>query len=89
MENNAIETTEINSLTLNRWAYAALLLAGLLSLAFNDWMMAIILIGTSLGFDPFNTKKAWHSRPVWQRLWLIVHLVIVFTLLITDIFIKK
>jgi len=89
MENNAIEKNEINSSVLNRWAYGTLLLAGLLALAFKDWMMAIILTGIALGFDPFNTKQAWTLRPLWQKAWLLIHLILVFSLLVIDIFIKK
>jgi len=89
MENNAIEKNEINAQPLNRRAYGILLLAGLLSIAFKDWTIAVIFTGTALGFDPFNTKQAWSLRPVWQKIWLMIHLMIVLSLLVEDFFIMK
>jgi hypothetical protein len=38
-------------------------------------------LGIALIFDPFDQKVLWKNRPLYQRVWLIVHLTIVLGLL--------
>lgn len=33
--------------------------------------------GIALAFDPFNQQAKWDSRPLYQRLWLIAHVMLV------------
>jgi hypothetical protein len=39
-------------------------------------------LGIALVFDPFDQQISWNNRPKWQRAWLIVHLLIAFSVLI-------
>ncbi|MFN3969244.1 hypothetical protein [Flavobacterium sp.] len=31
-------------------------------------------LGIALAFDPFDTQQPWNERPLWQKIWLFVHL---------------
>jgi hypothetical protein len=31
-------------------------------------------LGIALIFDPFDVNKAFNLRPMWQKIWLFVHL---------------
>lgn len=33
-------------------------------------------LGIALAFDPFDQSVSWKERPLYQRAWLIVHLVL-------------
>lgn len=39
-------------------------------------------LGIALIFDPFDQNVSWNNRPKWQRAWLIVHVLIAFSVLI-------
>lgn len=43
-------------------------------------MNAASNLGIALIFDPFNQQKKWNDRPLYQRVWLIVHVMLVFGL---------
>lgn len=63
-----------------RLAYGAFILLSLYFLFFNhDISMAVANFGIALVFDPFNQQVKRNDRPVWQRVWLIVHLLILLT----------
>lgn len=66
---------------INKFLYGGLVLLGLYFLAVKDIGTALSNLGIALAFDPFNQKVAWHDRPNYQRVWLIVHLSVVFGLL--------
>jgi hypothetical protein len=75
-------TTDTKSVTQN-WnkpAYVAFVLVGLVFLYAQDLSQAVIFLGIALVFDPFNIETAFQKRPLYQRVWLMVHLVLVFTL---------
>lgn len=38
-------------------------------------------LGIALAFDPFDVNQTWKDRPLWQRVWLLVHLAICAALL--------
>jgi hypothetical protein len=38
---------------------------------------AVTSLGIALIFDPFNPQQPWGQRPLYQRVWLIVHVSIV------------
>lgn len=47
----------------------------------NEWIDAASSMGIALIFDPFGHKIAWNDRPLWQKIWLFVHLGIAAALL--------
>lgn len=72
----------------NKYAYLAFVIAGIGFMFLKEWSNVIIFIGLALVFDPFDTKVPFPQRPLWQRLILLGHLVIVLTAVIMEIFIK-
>lgn len=63
-----------------RFLYGGFVLFGLyyavFSKNFND---AGMMLGIALAFDPFNQSQPFSERPIWQKAWLIVHVILVFT----------
>lgn len=43
----------------------------------HAFMDAAASLGISLAFDPFKTEQPWKERPLWQKVWLFVHLALV------------
>lgn len=35
---------------------------------------AAMNFGIALAFDPFDLNQTWKDRPMWQKVWLLVHL---------------
>jgi hypothetical protein len=70
------------SLLINRFMYGAFVLLGMYNLVFRrDPADAMSNFGIALIFDPFNQEIRWVSRPIYQRVWLVVHVALVFVLL--------
>lgn len=53
-----------------------LLIAAIHWLVFKDLMNGAIAFNLALAFDPFDHKVTWKDRPLWQRIWLVVHVTI-------------
>jgi len=47
----------------------------------KDLSAAMSNMGLALIFDPFKHDVSWAKRPAYQRIWLILHVTIVFVLL--------
>jgi hypothetical protein len=70
-----------------RVVYAVFLLAGIYFLLKPDYGTAVVFWGLAPVFDPFDAKIAFVKRPLYQRIWLIMHVAItmvIFVLLITN-----
>jgi hypothetical protein len=66
------------SKSFNKILYAGFLLIALFYLLFSKNIPeAITSLGIALIFDPFNPRQPWAQRPLYQRVWLIVHVSIV------------
>jgi hypothetical protein len=65
----------------NRILYGSFLLLGIYFLVTKDISSAMSNLGIGLAFDPFDQKVNWRQRPQYQKIWLIVHLSLVFGLL--------
>ena len=71
---------------INRWLYGGFVLFGLyLIISRQSYSEAVIYFGIALAFDPFDQTQPWQKRPLWQKVWLIVHLAIVAALFGYDI----
>jgi hypothetical protein len=71
------------SKAINRVLYTGFtLMAAYFLLARGDYGDAATNLAIALIFDPFNTKQTWKGRAFYQRAWLIVHVLVVFTLFI-------
>ena len=76
--------------TLNRWIYIGLTVSGIvMMIVLKDRMIGIANLGLALAFDPFNQKVAWKERPVYQKRWLIVHLIVFYALFMAGFFLQK
>jgi hypothetical protein len=42
----------------------------------RDFGDAAMQLGIALAFDPFNPSVPWKQRPLYQRAWLITHLLL-------------
>ncbi|RAR47138.1 hypothetical protein [Flavobacterium lacus] len=63
-----------------KFLYGGFVLFGLYYAIFSkNFGDAAMMLGIALAFDPFNKQQAFNERPIWQKAWLIVHLVLVFT----------
>ena len=40
----------------------------------HSYFDAAATLGIALVFDPFNTQQPWNERPLWQKIWLFIHL---------------
>ena len=63
-----------------RFLYGGFVLFGLYYVVFSkNFSDAGMMLGIALAFDPFNQQQPFNERPTWQKVWLIVHLILVFT----------
>jgi hypothetical protein len=74
--------TKPTAFNFNKPAYALFLLTGIYFLIQRDFSQAVIFWGLALVFDPFNTSITFKKRPVYQQLWLLVHLSITLALFV-------
>lgn len=66
------------SFNYNRIAYCAFVLLAIYFLIAGNLESFCIQFGIALVFDPFNQSVVWKDRPSYQRVWMIVHLLILF-----------
>jgi hypothetical protein len=72
-QNTAIKN---NKFTFFSSAYGLFTLAGLgYFFLGNDLSMGITFFGVALVFDPFDQSVTWKDRPLYQRVWLVIHVV--------------
>lgn len=65
-----------------RIMYVLFLLIAVYEIIFKkDYIQAASQLGIALIFDPFNHQISWSDRPIWQRTWLFIHLVLTTALL--------
>jgi hypothetical protein len=69
----------------NKFAYATFLLAGIYFLIKKDFSQAIIFWALAPAFDPFDVQVPFKKRPVYQQLWLWVHVSITLALVVLEI----
>lgn len=60
-----------------------ILLACMQHFLFNETSSALGSLGISLAFDPFNQETKWAQRPLWQKAWLLLIVMLTFTGVIT------
>jgi len=76
------KTTKNITKPVNKLFYTLFVLLGSYFLVVNqDYGVAMSNLGIALIFDPFNEKVSFPRRPLYQRIWLITHLTLVFVLL--------
>ncbi|MBL0358078.1 MAG: hypothetical protein IPP72_14955 [Chitinophagaceae bacterium] len=73
----------------NKYAYAVFVAAGIIFFSIKDYSQAAVFMGLAPVFDPFNQSVAFDKRPLWQRAWLIVHLLLTIGLFVLMIIADK
>jgi hypothetical protein len=74
MTNNVSSKTKDWSKSFNKILYTGFLLIAVFYLVFSKNIPeAVASLGIALIFDPFNPEQPWAQRPLYQRVWLIVH----------------
>jgi hypothetical protein len=69
----------------NRLLYIVFVITAIVFICVKDYSTALIFGGVALVFDPFNTKQPFNQRPLWQRIWLIVHIIAVFAVIVLTV----
>lgn len=65
-----------NNNQINRWLYVGFCVFGVYKLISGNFGDAAMYLGIALAFDPFDSTITWKERPLWQRIWTIVHLAV-------------
>lgn len=65
----------------NRVLYVGFVLMSFYFVATNQLDNAMSNLGIALIFDPFDQKVMWNNRPLYQHVWLLVHVFIVLGLM--------
>lgn len=74
-----MENTKNKSITpFNKVLYVLFIALSLYQILVNhSYVESAASLGIALAFDPFNTQQPWNERPMWQKVWLFVHLAVV------------
>lgn len=81
-----METTKDYSFIYNRVLYGLFVFLMIFYVLIKqEYLDAASALGIALLFDPFNQKTPWNERPIWQKMWLIVHLLLVLVLFIVGV----
>ena len=73
---------------LNKIFYSLFVITGAWFLFERNFEEAVIFWGVALIFDPFNPRVSFGKRPLYQKIWLIIHLIITFSLIALEILVK-
>ncbi len=73
----------------NRYAYVGFLVLVIYLFIKGDYEWAFANLGIALVFDPFDPSVKWQQRPMYQKVWLLVHLALTFAGLFYTIFLKN
>lgn len=63
-----------------RAMYALSVAIGIYFLVQGRVVDAMSSLGIALIFDPFDSTVGWNARKTYQKVWLIVHVIVVFVL---------
>ena len=68
----------------NKFVYGVFVVAAIIFICVRDYSSFMIFGGISLAFDPFDQSQAFNKRPMWQRVWLVVHVLVVMAVMLTS-----
>jgi hypothetical protein len=77
MTNSTVNNKKDNTQIVSKIGYGAFVMLTIYFLATHQIMSAASNLGIALIFDPFNQQQKWNDRPLYQRVWLIVHVALV------------
>lgn len=74
----------------SKMAYGAFVLLALYFLLVNKSLGDFLIqFGIALVFDPFDQTVCFNERPLYQRIWMIVHLVVLLAAAVYHFFLSK
>jgi len=80
------ENSQVKTFNYSRWGYGAFVVLSLYFLFISkDLGSAVSNFGIALVFDPFDQTVSWNKRPLYQRVWMIAHLVILISLFVWQV----
>lgn len=88
MTNTIVNNKKDSTPVVSKIGYGAFVVLTIYFLATNQIMSAASNLGIALIFDPFNQQQKWNDRPLYQRVWLLVHVAVVFGLFVYGYFVK-
>lgn len=88
MKQEQIDKTTPTFTPFNRYAYVAFLVLVIYFAVKGQYGEAFTNLGIALVFDPFDPSVKWQQRPIYQKVWLIIHVTITFAGLIYILFLK-
>lgn len=88
MTNSTVDNRKDITPVVSKIGYTAFVLLTIYFLATNQIMSAASNLGIALIFDPFNQQQKWNDRPLYQKVWLLVHVVAVVGLFIYGYLLK-
>lgn len=68
--------TKSQNTRFQKTGYVVFVLAGIYFLIRKDYSNAVIFFGLAPIFDPFDVKTPFTKRPLYQKIWLVVHVAI-------------
>ncbi|HVG13672.1 MAG TPA: hypothetical protein VM935_01890 [Chitinophagaceae bacterium] len=74
MKQELTDKEPMQTVRIYRYVYTLFLLLVVYLLLRGDLENATINLGIALIFDPFDAKVKWQDRPLYQKVWLLVHL---------------
>lgn len=86
MKKEITEKEQKQPIVFNRMAYGLFLVLVTYFLLTGDVENATINLGIALIFDPLDQQVIWSKRPLYQRVWLLLHLALTFAGFIYMIF---
>ncbi len=88
MKQELLTKTSQKFVPFNRYAHVLIILLSIYFVVKGDYELAFTNLGVALVFDPFDPSVKWQQRPMYQRMWLILNVAILFTGLIYIFFLK-
>ena len=76
MQKQLTDVQNDKSIFFNRLAYGLLVLVAIVMVLMKDYSTAVTNFALALVFDPFNQTVPWGKRTLYQRAWLIIHLLL-------------
>ncbi len=61
----------------SRIFYCISILLAIYQVTQHRYLEAASALGVGLVFDPFDPHQTWKERPLWNKVWLFVHLTVV------------
>jgi hypothetical protein len=75
--NQCMTQSKTSPIVINRVLYAACVCFAAYYVLFRQsYAEALPMLGIALIFDPFVSSGAWPARPMWQKAWLVLHLLV-------------